>query len=277
MKASNFEYVRVKSLDEAVKILSGLDDADRAQVMAGGQSLLAMMNLRVAAPDVLVDISRLAELRASSADGDMVTLGACTTHAAIEDQEVPDPSAGMMRDVASRIAYRAVRTQGTLGGSLALSDPAADWVTAMPALDARLSMISPRGRREVKATDFMTGIYETVREQDEIIESVRVPKLSSQARWGFSKFCRKTGEFASSLAAVVCDASRDYARVVLGGVQGPPIVLTKTSASLQRQEKHDSVLLAIESDLDIHRDKFDGYERGVHRAMLKRAIGQVIK
>lgn len=278
MKAPNFEYIRASSLDEATKILSGAEAADRgAQVMAGGQSLLAMMNLRVSSPDVLVDISRLEELRANSVDGDTVRLGACTTHAAIEDLEVPDPSAGLMREVASRIAYRAVRTQGTLGGSLALSDPAADWVTVMPALDARLSLISPRGRRDVNASQFMTGIYETVRAQDEIIECIRIPRLSQDARWGFSKFCRKTGEFASSLAAVVCDKSRDYARVMLGGVAGPPIALTKTSMSLQRQEKSDAVLQAIESDLDGCGDMFDAYERSVHGAMLKRAIGQVMK
>lgn len=124
MKPAAFDYVRPKSLAEAIAILSAA--AGDAQILAGGQSLVAMMNLRVAAPDLLVDIARLDELRTVSETSDHVVLGACVTHAAIEDCLVPDPSRGFMPDVASNLAYRAVRTRGTLGGSLALSDPAAD-------------------------------------------------------------------------------------------------------------------------------------------------------
>jgi carbon-monoxide dehydrogenase medium subunit len=123
MKPAAFEYVRPKSLEEAVRILSGA--TGDAQVMAGGQSLVAMMNLRVAAPDLIIDIARLEELRAVSETSDHVVLGACVTHAAIEDGLVPDPSRSLMPEVASNLAYRAVRTRGTLGGSLALSDPGA--------------------------------------------------------------------------------------------------------------------------------------------------------
>ena len=216
MKAAAFDYVRPQSLAEAISILATTDRD--AQVMAGGQSLVAMMNLRVASPDLIVDIERLDELRVASDDADTVWLGACVTHAAIEDGRVPDPSRGLMPHVASNLAYRAVRTRGTIGGSLALSDPAADWLTVMAALDAQVLLRGPGGQRGVAALGFTTGVYETVRGRDEIIEGVRIPKLSADASWGFCKFCRKSGEFAHSIAAVVRDPARNYARAMLGAV-----------------------------------------------------------
>ena len=149
MKPAAFDYVRPASLADAIALLA---QGDRdAQLMAGGQSLVAMMNLRVAAPDLVIDIGRLDELKAVSDAPDHVSFGACITHAAIEDGRVPDPSRGLMPRVAASLAYRAVRTRGTLGGSLALADPAADWPTVMAALDAELILRGPRGERTVAA------------------------------------------------------------------------------------------------------------------------------
>jgi aerobic carbon-monoxide dehydrogenase medium subunit len=275
MKPAAFEYVRPKSLAEAVGILSeATGDAQvDAQVMAGGQSLVAMMNLRVAAPDLLIDIARLDELRAVSETSDHVVLGACVTHAAIEDGLVPDPSRGLMPDVASNLAYRAVRTRGTLGGSLALSDPAADWPTVMAALAAQVILRGPGGERSVDAVDFATGVYETVRGADEIIESVHIPKLSPRARWGYAKFCRKSGEFANSIAAAVRDPDRDYARVVLGAVNGPPIVLQRTSSLLRAGNGGDCQQAIAE---DLRGLDFDDFQASLHAAMASRAVRQVL-
>jgi carbon-monoxide dehydrogenase medium subunit len=214
MKPAHFDYVRPKHLADAIDLLS--NGHGEAQVMAGGQSLVPMMNMRVAAPDLVIDISRLDELCAASETPEHVLLGACVTHAAVEDAAVPDPSRGLMPHVAANLAYRAVRTRGTLGGSLALSDPAADWPTVMAALDAEVLLQGKRGARAAAAVGFAVGIYETVRAPDEIVEAIRIPKLSAQARWGYSKFCRKTGELASSIAAVVRDPARNYARVRRG-------------------------------------------------------------
>ena len=275
MKPAAFDYVRPKSLDEAIAILSAAtgDAQVDAQVMAGGQSLVAMMNLRVASPDLVIDIARLEELRAVSEAPDHVSLGACVTHAAIEDGRVPDPSQGLMPSVASNLAYRAVRTRGTLGGSLALSDPAADWPAAMSALDAQVVLRGPRGARSVGAVEFATGTYETVRAADEIIESVRIPKLSTRGRWGYCKFCRKSGEFANSIAAVVRDPARDYARVVLGAVNGPPIVLERTSTLVLAGEA-DACQHALAEDLREH--AFDDFHASLHVAMTTRALRQVL-
>ena len=136
MKAPAVDYVRPRSLAEAVDLLA--KRPGEARVIAGGQSLVAMMNLRVASPGLLIDISRLPELCSVSDDADLVTLGACVTHAAIEDARVADPSRGLMPRVATTLAYRAIRNRGTIGGSLALSDPAAEWPAVLAALDAEV-------------------------------------------------------------------------------------------------------------------------------------------
>ena len=275
MKSAAFEYIRPRSLADAIWLLAQArgDQPSDAQVMAGGQSLVAMMNLRVASPDLVIDIGRLDELRAVSETPEHVSLGACVTHAAIEDGRVPDPSRGLLPSVAANVAYRAVRTRGTLGGSLALADPAADWPTVMAALDAQVILRGPRGEHAVAAVGFATGIYETVRAADEIIASVRIPKLSDRARWGFAKFCRKSGEFANSIAAVVRDPARNYARMVLGAVEGPPIVLAHASTQLHGGDI-DACQRAVIKDLTAR--SFDDFQSSLHAAMAVRAIRQVL-
>ena len=277
MKPSAFDYVRPATLKDAVAALSeAIASGQEPQVMAGGQSLLAMMNLRMATPGIVIDIRRLEELRVAREEGDAVRLGACVTHAAIEDGVVPDPSGGLMRRVASNFAYRAVRNRGTVGGSLALSDPAGDWVTVMPALDAQIALVGPRGRRTVPAVDFTTGIYATAREPDEILESLSIAKLSAQARCGIAKFSRKTGEFALSLAAAVSDPERGYARIVLGGLQGPPLHLRAASDALQRGASLDEVNRSAADDLNESGHTFDDYQLGLHETMITRAVSQVL-
>src|SRR6266478_3853931 len=223
MKAAAVDYVRPRSLAEAVDLLA--EHRGEARVLAGGQSLVAMMNLRVASPGLLIDIGRLPELSSVSDDADAVTFGACVTHAAIEDGRVADPSRGLMPRVAATLAYRAIRTRGTIGGSLALSDPAAEWPTVLTALDAVVMVCGPGGRRSLGCTEFITGIFETKLAPEEIIESVRIPKLSADARWGFLKLSRKSGEFASTLAVAIADQRRGHSRVVLGAANGAALVL----------------------------------------------------
>ncbi|TMJ63708.1 MAG: carbon monoxide dehydrogenase [Alphaproteobacteria bacterium] len=216
MKAPAIDYVRPRSLTEAIDLLAR--SGGEGRVIAGGQSLVAMMNLRVASPGLLIDIARLPELTAATDEGDTVTLGACVTHAAIEDGRIADPSRGLMPRVAATLAYRAIRTRGTVGGSLALSDPAAEWPAVLSALDAEVLVCGPDGRRSIRCAELMTGVFETTLAADEIIEGVRIPRLSAEACWGYLKLCRKAGEFASALAVVVSDRKRSHSRVVLGGL-----------------------------------------------------------
>jgi aerobic carbon-monoxide dehydrogenase medium subunit len=277
MKPASFEYVRPAGLTEAVSVLSDAIAAERdAQVLAGGQSLLAMMSLRVCTPDLLVDISRLAELSSVHEEADAVRIGSGVTHAAIEDEKIPDPSRGLMASVARHVAYRAVRTRGTIGGSLALSDPAADWVTVMQALGAKIALLGPRGRREIDAAAFTTGIYETVRASDEIIESILVPRLSASARWGFAKFCRRTGEFAHSIVAVVIDPPRRFARVAVGGSGATPACLGEASQRLGDGASQSAIELAAGKDLAARDDFDDEFQSAVHGAMMARALSQAL-
>jgi carbon-monoxide dehydrogenase medium subunit len=274
MKPAAVDYVRARSLAEALSLLTrpGVD----ARVLAGGQSLVAMMNLRIASPDLLVDIARLPELGVTTEEESTVFYGACTTHAAIEDRRAPDPSRGLMPKVAEGLAYRAIRNRGTLGGSLALADPAAEWPSVLIALDAAAVIAGPNGTRSVMCKEFVTGVFQTRLAEGEILTTIWVPKLSVEARWGYVKLARKSGEFAASLAVAVRDPARGYARVVLGAADGAPLVLDHASrlcarGSLDRGAAQD----AIAADLARAADRqFDDFRHNLHAVAALRAVTQ---
>jgi len=273
MKAPPVDYIRPRSLTEALDLLANAGAEGR--VIAGGQSLVAMMNLRLASPGLLIDIARLPELLTVV---DAVTLGACVTHAAIEDGRVADPSHGLMPRVAATLAYRAIRTRGTIGGSLALSDPAAEWPVVLAALDAEVILYGSSGWRSLKCSEFTTGIFQTKLAENEIIESARIPKLSADARCGYVKLCRKSGEFANALAVVVTDPRRGYSRVVSGAANGAPLVLADTSRLVAAGPRDpDALRGTIGSDLDHASDRhFDEFERNLHTVAATRAVQQVL-
>ena len=154
MKAAAFEHARPASVADAIALLAGQAGA---RVLAGGQSLGPMLNLRLAQPRLLVQVNRLPELTGVAADADTVTIGACVTHAAIADGLVPDIGGGVLARVADGIAYRAVRNRGTIGGSLCHADPAADWVTVLRALDATVLLQGPDGARSLRGMRLHPG------------------------------------------------------------------------------------------------------------------------
>ena len=275
MKAPAFEYVRPQSLAEAVALLA--QSSDEARVIAGGQTLLAMMNLRIAAPALLIDIARLPELAATTEDDDNAILGACVTHAMIEDGRVPDPSRGLMPHAAAGLAYRAIRNRGTIGGSLALADPAAEWPAVLAALDAKAGVRGPHGRRSLDCVELPSGIFETHLTEDEIIENVHIPKLSADARWGYIKLTRKSGEFANALAVAVADRRRGHVRVVLGAANGPPLILAEASRALAETERDPEALHgAVATDLGNAADRhFDHFQHNLHMVAAVRAMQQV--
>ena len=275
MKAAAVDYVRPRSLTEAIDRLAAAPD--EARVIAGGQSLLAMMNLRLASPALLIDIVRLPELLAVTDDADAVTLGACVTHAAIEDARTPDPSRGLMPRVASTLSYRAIRNRGTIGGSLALAGPAADWPAVFAALDAEVTVLGPNGRRALKCAEFATGPYETKLTDEEIIESLRIPKLSAETRWGYVKLCRPSALFADALAVVIVDPGRGFARVVIGAANGAPLALDDTARLVAAGHSDlEALRSAIAADLNRASDRhFDEFERSLHTVAAIRAVQQV--
>ena len=231
MKAPKFSYTRVLEVDEAILELA--KGGSVAKAMSGSQSLGPMLNLRLARPLQVVDVASIPNLRTVSRKTGWIEIGAAITHAEIEDG-VHQPLAGHpMRRVASGIAYRAIRTRGTVGGSLAHADPAADWVVTLAALGARIVVKSPRGERTIEADGFMLGAYTTALTVDELIVSIAVPSETSTMHWGYHKVCRKPGEFAEASAAVYFDVSCKRARIVLGAVDGPPILLNELAAEIE--------------------------------------------
>ena len=266
MKPARFDYERPTDLAAALALI-GRDDVE-VKLLAGGQSLGPMLNLRLAQPELLVDIAHLPDLqRVETADG-AVTIGACVTHAAIEDGKVPDPTNGMLRAVAGGIAYRAVRNRGTIGGSLAHADPAADWPTALAALGAEALVVGPDGKRALPIAALMTGMFMTTLAPAELIEAVRVPALSREARWGYYKLTRKAGEFAHAIGAVVRDPGRNVCRAVIGATGGAPIVIADA-----RHLFGDAA--AIAAVVDASHLAQDPYERQIHIVALERALKQV--
>ena len=279
MKPAPLTFCRPKSADEAIALVAG--HRGFAKYLAGGQTLGPMINLRLVQADLLVDVSRLDDLRMVSEERDAVVVGSGIPHAAFEDGLVPDVTNGLMRRVAAGIAYRAIRNRGTLGGSLAHADPAAEWPTVMSALDACVLVRGTNGRREIPIERFLCGAMTTALADDEMIVAIRIPRLSRTARWGFQKRCRKVGDFAYSLAAVVIDRERRVYRAVLGATDGAPLRLAATSRALAEagswvDGRDTAIRSAYESDIDAHGLTFDEYDRHVHGVAVIRAAKEAL-
>jgi carbon-monoxide dehydrogenase medium subunit len=221
MKPGPLQYHRAPTLADAVARLAEAGSENR--VLAGGQSLIPMLNLRLVAVDCLVDITSIPQMRSAEDDGNEVFLGACVTHDDVQSGRVPDPSNGLMPWVASRIAYQAVRNRGTIGGSLALADPAADWVTTMAALGATIEWHGPDGPQSCSAEEFVSAAYRTRLRSSDILTRIAIPRMHPEAKWGCYKLSRKMGEFAHAMAVVI--RARDTTRAFLGATDGAPIRL----------------------------------------------------
>ena len=230
MKPVGFTYHRAASLDDALEQLNA--GGDGAKLLGGGQSLGPMLNLRLARPRKLVDVSSVAALRAVESTRESVIAGAAVTHAEIEDRPVSDPMERAMREVAAGIACRAVRNRGTVGGSVAHADPSADWPIFLLCADARVHIRGPAGGRDLPVADFILAAYTTDLAPGEIVTHVEIPRAAGRARFGFYKLCRKAGEFAEAVGAVLIDPERRCCRVVTGAVGPKPVVLPATTRSL---------------------------------------------
>jgi aerobic carbon-monoxide dehydrogenase medium subunit len=259
MKPAPFEHARPASLADAISMLAA--QAGSARVLAGGQSLGPMLNLRLAQPRLLVQVDRLPELAGVAADANAVTIGACVTHAAIADGMVPDIGGNVLARVADNIAYRAVRNRGTIGGSLCHADPAADWVTVLIALDAVAELHGPGGARSMRVAEFVQGAFRTALVPGEILRAVRVPCLPDDARWGYVKACRKPGDFAHAMTAVLLTARRR--RAVIGALGGKPLLLEGEAVSI------DGAARALQAV-----DGLDQVGRQMQIATLRRALAE---
>lgn len=275
MKAASFDYLRPRDLGEAAAALAG-SDGD-AKLLAGGQSLGPMLNLRLARPSLLVDISRLDALRGVEETRDAWRIGAAVTHSALEDAAGRMPGGEMLCEVAAGIAYRSVRNRGTIGGSLAHADPAADWPLALASLGATIVVRRADGEtRRIAAESFMVSTFATELAQTEIIECVEVPKFSPTTRHGYFKFCRKAGEFPEASAAVVLDRTKGKASIYAGALDGPPRPLPALAKAVAELGEVAATREAALNAMVAAAPRLDSVDRAMHAAAVLRAIRRAL-
>jgi carbon-monoxide dehydrogenase medium subunit len=278
MKPAPFRYDRPASLEAALELLSRHEGA---RPIAGGQSLGPMLNLRAATPELLVDISRLPELRRIDETDGAIVVGAAVRHADFEDGRVPDIFGNLLGRVARGIAYRAVRNRGTIGGSLAHADPAADWPPVMVALGAAVETRSTAGSRTVAASDLMTGALTTSLGPGELLEAIHIPRFDRKARAGYHKIAIKPGDFAESFAIIIDDPARGALRAVLSGKGQPPLLMRRTIDTLSRTGGPGSSMSAVKQS--VHDDLEAGgilqtispYELALHQTSMVRAAREM--
>lgn len=279
MKPAAFEYHRPESVDAAVRLLDEL--GDEAKVIAGGQSLVPLMNLRLATPAHLVDLRDVDGLRSVSLTGGELVVGAMVTYAEIEDDPRIEPAVPLLADAVPRIAHRSIRHRGTVGGSLAHADPAAELPAAALALGARIGVASVAGNRDVAASDLFVGPFMTCLEDNELIVSVTWPSAAPAQRSGMFDVVRRPGDYA--LAGVACSAALDAGRIrdarLVAYATGPtPYRLAEAEAVVEGARITDDVEAEAVSAAgrDTERVRFDGdgfaYEQHVTAVLVRRAL-----
>ena len=278
MIPSTFDYLRPNSLPEALAALSR--HADAAKLMAGGHSLLPMMKLRLAAPQLVIDINELSELQGVTVGADHVRIGAATTHATLEHHAELAAALPLMPQVAHQIADATVRNRGTIGGSLAHADPSADWPAAMLAQDAVLELSGPRGSRQVAAADFFKGLFETALLPDELIVAVRVPVVAGTGT-AYRKFRHPASGYAVVGIAVVLEFERGNCirgRIAATGFADHAFRATRAEGALvgyagQADRTEQLLDLAFEGVTPLE-DRFADaeYRLQLARTMLRRAL-----
>lgn len=269
-----FDYQAPKTVDEAVKLLSQL--GDRGKVVAGGHSLIPIMKLRLSQPEVLVDIGRIGDLRYVRQDGNAVAIGALTTHHDVLTNDTVKSAAPLLTDTARHIGDPQVRNRGTLGGSLAHADPAADYPATILALDAEIVAQGSKGRRTIKATDFFTGMLSTALAPDELIVEIRVP---SGAKGAYLKMANKASHYAVvGVAAAVRDGK---VAVGITGAGSVPTRATAVERALGNNPNADAIAQAAEqADQGIDfLDDIHGsaeYRRAMVKVYTRRAIADAL-
>lgn len=274
MKAAAFDYLRPRDTSEALRALA--DAKGEAKLLAGGQSLGPMLNLRLARPKLVIDIARIDALRGIEVHEAFVRIGAAATHTSIEQARVKFDGAAMLAGVAGDIAYRAVRNRGTIGGSLAHADPAADWPLALATLGANVIVEGPGASRTIAADQFMHAAFTTVLRDDEMITSIEVPRPSRGARWGYYKHCKRTGEFPEAAAAALFDPDRRVARVFVGALSGAPKALALLAQGVAQQGATALTTTAVDRALAVAAPELDAIARKMHAVATLRALRQVV-
>lgn len=247
MKPAPFAYKKARSPEDAVALLGGHRDA---RLLAGGQSLIATLNMRLSQPSLLIDINGIGGLDRIAVKDGMVEIGALTRHAQAERSDVIAKHAPLIARAMPHIGHPAIRNRGTFGGSIAYADPAAELPACLLALDGEVEATGPKGKRTIKAADFFKGLFETALAPAEVLTAIRVPAAGKDARVGFAELARRHGDYAIvGLAAYArADGKRlADARLAYFGVGATPIRARKAEAALAGGNV-DAAVAALELD-----------------------------
>jgi carbon-monoxide dehydrogenase medium subunit len=261
VKSAPFDYHAPTTVDEAVALLG--EHGDEGKVLAGGQSLLPLLALRLSRPSVLIDVGRIGDLRSIDANG-ALRVGATTTQRAAEQSAAVADRCPLLHKAVPLIAHRAIRTRGTIGGSLAHADPAAELPAVALALDAEFVLRGPNGERTVSAADFFEGYLTTVVAADELLLEIRFPELPAESGVTFVELSRRHGDFAlAGCAAAISfagDGTISDARLAFTGVDATPVRVADAEATLRGNAPSDelwsaagtAVSAALDPSSDIH-------------------------
>ena len=279
MKPAAFDYVIADSIDMAVASLA--DGGGDAKIIAGGQSLVPMLNFRLIRPSVLIDINRIGDLAFIEEAGKKICVGALTRHYQIETSPVIARHLPVLASAMTHVAHLAIRNRGTIGGSLSHADPAAELPMMALLLDAELHIASASGKRTIAARDFFVGALTVDLARDDIVTEIVLPKLPPKTGWGFEEVARRTGDFALAAAAATLTLSAgviSQARIALTGVGATPVRAAEAEALLVGQALEpglidriiDAVRAAIEPDTDLHASS--DYRRHLAGVLAGRAV-----
>lgn len=233
MKSPAFDYVKPRSLDQVFALLK--EYGDDARLLAGGQTLMATLNMRLSEPRLVIDITGLEALRGIALQGPVLRIGALATHTEIEQSALVRQHAPLLSEAAPHIAHRAIRNSGTWGGSIAYADPAAEWPACLLALGGTVVARGPGGERRIAADDFFQGLYTTALAPDEVLVAGEIPVAGPDHWFGFNELARRHGDYA--IVGMAMTARRkgsvlDDTRIVLMGVDATPLRAGKTEALL---------------------------------------------
>ena len=279
MKPAAFDYVIADSIDMAVASLA--DGGGDAKIIAGGQSLVPMLNFRLIRPSVLIDINRIGDLAFIKEAGKKICVGALTRHYQIETSPVIARHLPVLASAMTHVAHLAIRNRGTIGGSLSHADPAAELPMMALLLDAELHIASASGKRTIAARDFFVGALTVDLARDDIVTEIALPKLPPKTGWGFEEVARRSGDFALAAAAATLTLSAgviSQARIALTGVGATPVRAAEAEALLVGQALEpglidriiDAVRAAIEPDTDLHASS--DYRRHLGGVLAGRAV-----
>jgi len=247
VKPAPFAYKKARSLEEAMSLLGAGKDA---RLLAGGQSLIATLNMRLSAPALLIDINGIGGLDGIALKDGRLEIGALTRHAAAERSEAVAKHAPLIARAMPHIGHPAIRNRGTLGGSIAFADPAAELPACLLALDGEVDAVGPKGKRTVKAADFFKGLFETALGPQDVLTAIRLPAATAQTRTGFAELARRHGDYAMvGLAASARADGKGLADVRLAffGVGTMPVRAKKSEAALAAGDV-DAAVKALDLD-----------------------------